>query len=125
MIKCNHYKFNDYEFLVYGEKFDFPENFELLTEDIDPSLPGYRDLDLISIDSVFAFKRTRDKVLEEEHIKSFNDLSNAYMLLRMKELNKPKRVRDFVEQKYIEVIELVQVEDEMQLDRETNSQTSN
>ena len=121
MIKCNHYKFNDYEFLAYGEKFDFPENFELLTEDVDPSTPGYRDLDLVSVDSIFAFTRTRDKVLEEEHIKSFNDLSNAYMLLRMKELHKPRRIRDFVEQKYIEVIDLVQIEDEMQLDRKDNS----
>ena len=126
MIKCNHYKFKegDYEFLAYGETFNFPESFELLKENVDPSVPGYRELDLVKSESLLQFGRTRDKVLEEEHIKSFTDLSYAYMLLKMKELHKSKRVRDFVEQKYIEVIELVQIEDEMQLDREKDSQIS-
>ena len=42
----------------------------------------------------------------------------------MKELHKPRRVREFVEQKYVEIIDLVQIEDEMQLDRENDSQES-
>lgn len=124
MIKCNHYKFGDTEFLIYGEVFDFPKEFELITENVDPSLPEYRDLDLVRGETLLSFDRTRDKVLEEEHIKSFTDLSYAYMLLRMKELHKPRRVREFVEQKYVEIIDLVQIEDEMQLDRENDSQES-
>lgn len=117
MIKCNHYRLKPGgEVLLYGEELNLPDFFkaELIKEDIDPSTEEYRHLDLLDrnllVESVLG-KRTRDKVLEEEHITSFNDLSNAYFLVKAKALNKSRRVREFVEEKYTEVIELVKKDD--------------
>lgn len=112
MIKCNYYKNNGGAFLVYGENPTLPDFFkaELLQEDVDPSTSEYRNLDIINKELLIlslAKKRTRDTVLEEEHIRTFNDLSNAYFLIKAKLLHKSKRVRDFVEEKYAEVIELI------------------
>ena len=112
MIKCNHYKLKDQdvEFLIYGEEFDVPETFELLHENVDPSTSKFRNLELLNSSELYArifSKRTVDKTLEEAGIRSFNDLSNAYFLIKTKELNKSRRVREYVEQKYIQVIELV------------------
>ena len=113
MIKCNCYSFNnEKQILIYGDELEIPESFglTLIAEDIDPSLEQYRKLPLYNkellILTVFG-KRNREKVLEEEHISSFDDLSNAYFLLKIKQLNKSRRVREFVEQKYIEIIDLV------------------
>ena len=110
MIKCNHYKLNDIEFLVYGEELNVPDTFELLHEDIDPSIDEYRNLEILSISDMYARivqKRTQDKILEDAGIRSFNDLSNAYFLIKTKELKKSRRVRELIEQKYNQVIELV------------------
>lgn len=113
MIKCNHYKFKptEAEFLLYGEEISLPEEeFELLHENIDPSLNEYRTLELLNYnDCLFRVtnKRSSDKVLEEVGIISFEDLAGAYYLLRNKQLNMPKRVRDLVEVKYSEIIQLV------------------
>ena len=108
-MKCNHYSLEgqDFEFLAYGDKFDFPEGMKCISEDVDPSLEQYRKLDLVRAETLFNFGRTRDRILEEHHIKSFYDLTNAYTLLRLKILMKPRKVREFVEEKYIEVIDLV------------------
>lgn len=50
-------------------------------------------------------KRTKDKILEEEGISSYLDISAAYELLKFKSLNKSRRVRELVLEKYIEIIE--------------------
>ena len=113
MIKCNHYKLKDgdVEFLVYGEELNVPfETFELLHENVDPSTDEFRNLELLNVSDLYTrmfSKRTVDKTLEEAGIKSFNDLSNAYFLIKTKELKKSRRVREYVEQKYIQIIELV------------------
>lgn len=113
MIKCNHYRLNPgVEVLLYGEELNLPDflKAELIKEDVDPSAEEYRHLDLLNrnllVESILG-KRNRDKVLEEEHITSFNDLSNAYFLVKAKALNKSRRVREYVEEKYAEIIELV------------------
>ena len=117
MIKCNHYRLKPgIEVLLYGEELNLPDflKAELIKEDVDPSTEEYRHLDLLDrnllIESVLG-KRTRDKVLEEEHITSFDDLSNAYFLIKAESLNKSRRVREFVEEKYAEIIELVKKDD--------------
>lgn len=112
-MKCNHYRLKPgVEVLLYGEELNLPDflKAELIKEDVDPSTEEYRHLDLLDRDllvqSVLG-KRTRDKVLEDERITSFDDLSNAYFLVKAKALNKSRRVREFVEEKYAEIIELV------------------
>lgn len=112
MIKCNHYKIKDTdtEFLAYGEDLDMSDIFELLHENIDPSHDEFRNLELLNGEDIHlrAFgRRTCDKVLEDAGIRTFNDLSYAYFLTKTKELKKPRRVREYVEQKYSQVIELV------------------
>ena len=113
MIKCNHYRLKPgVEVLLYGEELNLPDflNAELINENVDPSIEEYRYLSLLDKDLLIQSilgKRTRDKILEEEHISSFNDLSNAYFLIKAKVLNKQRRIRELVEEKYIDIIELV------------------
>ena len=124
-MKCNHYRIKDqdFEFLAYGETFDFPEAMECVSEDVDPSLEQYRKLDLVRAEPLLTFGRTRDRILEEHHIRSFYDLVNAYTLLRLKVLNKPRKVREFVEEKYAEVIDLVhETESNTETDSELGSE---
>lgn len=108
----NHYKFGQMELLIYNVEAPLPEawQLELVTEDVDPSDEKYRHLPLFERESFFfgaLGKRTRDRVLEEEGIISFDDLSNAYFLYMNKLLKKPVRIREFVKEKYSEIIELV------------------
>ena len=113
MIKCNHYRLKPgVEVLLYGEELNLPDflNAELINENVDPSIEEYRYLSLLDKDLLIQSilgKRTRDKILEVEHISSFNVLSNAYFLIKAKVLNKPRRIRELVEEKYIDIIELV------------------
>lgn len=113
MTKCNHYKINsESEVLVYGEEPQLPESLkpELLHEDIDPSDPEYINIPIISKDLLFLSMlgiTTRDKVLEDENIQTYNDISNAYFLIKTKALRKPRRIRDFINEKYAEIVELV------------------
>lgn len=130
MIKCNHYKLKDgdVEFLVYGEELNVPfETFELLRENVDPSADEFRNLELLNVSDLYTrmfSKRTVDKTLEEAGIRSFNDLSNAYFLIKTKELKKSRRVREYVEQKYIQIIELVNNERVQSAGSSTNNSRS-
>lgn len=118
MIKCNHYSLDSgVEFLLYGEDLSIPEflKLKLITEDIDPSKEPYCNLPIFNYNMFLLStlrKQNRDKVLEGEHIESFFDLAQAYFLIKIKKLNKSKRVRDFVKEKYIEVIELIKNDNE-------------
>lgn len=110
---CNHYRLKiGTEVLLYGEELNLPDflEAELIKEDVDPSTEEYRHLDILNknlLEQSILGKRTKDKVLEEEYITSFDDLSNAYFLIKAKALHKSKRIRDFIEEKYAEIIELV------------------
>ena len=117
-MQCNKYKLkNSLEFLAYsndGEELSLNPycEAELVEENIDPSKKEYCELQIIHAPESWNIKRqTRDKKLENEGILSYLDLANAYFLLRIKSLQKPKLIRDLVLEKYTEVVQFVNLED--------------
>ena len=117
-MQCNKYKLkNGLAFLAYSN--DNEElslnpiwEAELVEENIDPSKKEYCELQIIhALESWNIKKQTRDKRLENENILSYLDLANAYFLLRIKSLQKPKSIRDLVLEKYTEVVQFVNLED--------------
>lgn len=117
-MQCNKYKLkNNLEFLAYANNDEelslnpFWEA-ELVEENIDPSKKKYCELQIIHAPESWNIKKqTRDKKLEDEGILSYLDLANAYFLLRIKSLQKPKSIRDLVLEKYTEVVQFVNLED--------------
>lgn len=117
-MQCNKYKLkNSLEFLAYANNNEelslnpFWEA-ELVEENIDPSKKEYCELQIIHAPESWDIKKqTRDKRLENEGILSYLDLANAYFLLRIKSLQKPKLIRDLVLEKYTEVVQFVNLED--------------
>ena len=117
-MQCNKYKLkNSLEFLAYANNDEelslspFWEA-ELVEENVDPSKKEYCELQIIHAPESWNIKRqTRDKKLENEGILSYLDLANAYFLLRIKSLQKPKSIRDLVLEKYTEVVQFVNLED--------------
>ena len=117
-MKCNKYKLkNNLEFLAYandGEELSLNPFWEaeLVEENIDPSKKEYCELQIIHAPESWDIKKqTRDKKLENENILSYLDLANAYFLLRIKSLQKPKSIRNLVLEKYTEVVQFVNLED--------------
>ena len=117
-MQCNKYKLkNSLEFLAYsnnGEELSLNPFWEaeLVEENIDPSKKEYCELQIIHAPESWNIKRqTRDKKLENEGILSYLDLANAYFLLRIKSLQKPKSIRDLILEKYTEVVQFVNLED--------------
>ena len=117
-MQCNKYKLkNNLEFLSYANNDEelslnpFWEA-ELVEENVDPSKKEYCELQIIHAPESWDIKKqTRDKRLENEGILSYLDLANAYFLLRIKSLQKPKLIRDLVLEKYTEVVQFVNLED--------------
>ena len=117
-MQCNKYKLkNSLEFLAYANNDEelslnpFWEA-ELVEENVDPSKKEYCELQIIHAPESWDIKKqTRDKKLENEGILSYLDLANAYFLLRIKSLQKPKLIRDLVLEKYTEVVQFVNLED--------------
>ena len=117
-MQCNKYKLkNSLEFLAYANDSEelslnpFWEA-ELVEENVDPSKKEYCELQIIHAPESWNIKRqTRDKRLENEGILSYLDLANAYFLLRIKSLQKPKSIRDLVLEKYTEIVQFVNLED--------------
>ena len=112
-MKLNKYKFkdSDTELLIYTltDELSLPLNdlnLELVTE--NPSLEENKFLQLIKAEDLFeriiTHKRTRDVVLAEESIDSWNNLKAAYYAMRNKLIYFPKRIRDFITEKYSEII---------------------
>ena len=117
-MKCDKYKLkNGLEFLAYandGEELSFSPFWEaeLIEENVDPGKKEYCELQIIHAPESWSIKKqTRDKRLESEHILSYLDLANAFFLLRIKSLQKSKSIRDAVLEKYTEVIQFVNLED--------------
>ena len=117
-MKCDKYKLkNGLEFLAYandGEELSLSPFWEaeLVEENIDPGKKEYCELQIIHAPESWSIKKqTRDKRLESEHILSYLDLANAFFLLRIKSLQKSKSIRDAVLEKYTEVIQFVNLED--------------
>ena len=117
-MQCNKYKLkNSLEFLAYANNDEelslnpFWEA-ELVEENVDPSKKEYCELQIIHAPESWDIKKqTRDKKLENENILSYLDLANAYFLLRIKSLQKPKSIRDLVLEKYTEVVQFVNLKD--------------
>lgn len=108
----NKYKFTDtdVEFLCFSKsgEIKFPEDIpiECLKTDVDPSEDG--DIPLVSFEELMirAFHqkaRTTDKILAEHNCDTFNKLSASYFLIKNKQLNKPKSVRDLIEKRYADI----------------------
>ena len=90
----NKYKNGEYEFLLIGE--DLPESDEtvtLLEKDVK-----LEDNPLVPIFEQYGFKD--DKRLFAEGICSFEDLRQAYFLIKTKELSKSASIRKLVIEKY-------------------------
>ena len=130
-MKCDKFKLkNGLEFLAYandGEELSLNPFWEaeLVEENIDPGKKEYCELQIIHAPESWSIKKqTRDKRLEDEHILSYLDLANAFFLLRIKVLQKSKSIRDAVLEKYTEVIQFVNLEDNENTGRDSQSARS-
>ena len=130
-MKCSKFKLkNNTEFLAYANDDEelslnpFWEA-ELVEENVDPGKKEYCELQIIHAPESWSIKKqTRDKKLENEHILSYLDLANAFFLLRIKALQKSKSIRDAVLEKYTEVIQFVNLEDNENTGRDSQSARS-
>lgn len=130
-MKCSKFKLkNNTEFLAYandGEELSISPFWEaeLVEENVDPGKKEYCELQIIHAPESWSIKKqTRDKRLENEHILSYLDLANAFFLLRIKALQKSKSIRDAVLEKYTEVIQFVNLEDNENTGRDSQSTRS-
>ena len=130
-MKCDKFKLkNGLEFLAYandGEELSLNPfwEVELVEENIDPGKKEYCELQIVHAPESWSIKKqTRDKRLENEHILSYLDLANAFFLLRIKALQKSKLIRDAVLEKYTEVIQFVNLEDNENKGRDPQSDGS-
>lgn len=109
----NKYKFkdSDNEFLIYTltEELSMPLNdlnLELIEE--NPDLEANKLLPLIKaedlLERIAKHSRTRDTVLSEESIDSWNNLKAAYFAMKRRIIYFPKRIRDFINDKYSEIV---------------------
>ena len=112
-MKLNKYKFkdSDNEFLIYTltEELSMPLNdlgLELIEE--NPDLETNKLLPLIKAEDLLEIlvkrSRTRDTVLSEESIDSWNNLKAAYYAMKHRIMYFPKRIRDFINDKYSEIV---------------------
>ena len=112
-MKLNKYKFkdSDNEFLIYTltEELSIPLNdlgLELIEE--NPDLETNKLLPLLKaedlLERLVKRSRTRDTVLSEESIDSWNNLKAAYFAMKHRIMYFPKRIRDFINDKYSEII---------------------
>ena len=127
-MKCDKFKLkNGLEFLAYandGEELSLNPFWEaeLVEENIDPGKKEYCELQIIHAPESWEIKKqTRDKRLEGEGILSYMDLANAFFLLRIKSLQKSKSIREAVLEKYVEVIQFVNLEDHENTGRDSQS----
>ena len=112
-MKLNKYKFkdSDNEFLIYTltEELSMPLDdlgLELIEE--NPDLEENKLLPLIKaedlLERLVKRSRTRDTVLSEESIDSWNNLKAAYFAMKRRIIYFPKRIRDFINDKYSEIV---------------------
>ena len=130
-MKCSKFKLkNNTEFLAYandGEELSISPFWEaeLVEENVDPGKKEYCELQIIHAPESWSIKKqTRDKRLENEHILSYLDLANAFFLLRIKSLQKSKSIRDLVLEKYTEVVQFVNLENNENTGRDSQSARS-
>ena len=109
----NKYKLkdSDTELLIYTltEELSLPLddlNLELIQE--NPVLEENKFIPLIKaedlLERIMTHRRTRDTVLSEESIDSWNNLKAAYYAMRNRILYFSKRVREMITDKYSEIV---------------------
>lgn len=99
------------EFIIYGEN-KIPEDIsdiifikELKTPEEAPFIPIYEFNDfMVLFLPKTVRKRTRDKILADIHIHTWNDLKKAYLLVRISKTDFSKSERDFIVEKYSEIV---------------------
>ena len=112
-MKLNKYKLkdSDQELLIYTmtDELSLPLedlNLELVQE--SPILEENAFIPLIKaedlLERIMTHSRTRDTILSDEHIDTWNNLKAAYYAMRNKMLYFSKRVRDYITEKYSEII---------------------
>ena len=112
-MKLNKYKFknSDDEFLIYTftEELSIPLdalNIELVQENSNleenKMLPLIKAEDLL--ERLIKRSRTRDTILFEVSINSWNNLKAAYYAMRNRLTYFPKRIREFITEKYSEIV---------------------
>lgn len=112
-MKLNKYKLknSDTELLLYTltEELSLPLddlNLELIQE--NPILEENKFIPLIKaedlLERIMTHGRTRDTVLSEESIDSWNNLKAAYYAMRNRILYFPKRIREMITDKYSEIV---------------------
>ena len=112
-MKLNKYKLkdSDTELLIYTltDELVLPlEDLGLELIEESPNLEENKFLELVKaedlLERIITHKRTRDIVLAEESINSWNNLKAAYYAMRNRLIYFPKRIRDFIAEKYSEII---------------------
>ena len=88
------YNINGVECIIYG---NFPK--ELFPEATECNLLENKNLPIYNFN-----KLKREKRLEKEGIITFENLQAAYFLDKLKALAKPRTVRDYVFEKYTEIL---------------------
>lgn len=113
-MKLNKYKLknSDQELLIYTLQEDLSMplddlNLELIEE--HPNLEQNKFIPILKAEDLLTRlvgkqRRTRDVVLSEESIDSWNNLKAAYYAMRNRLIYFPKRIRDFITEKYSEII---------------------
>lgn len=112
-MKLNKYKLkdSDQELLIYTmtEELSLPlEDLNLKLLEESPILEENAFIPLIKaedlLERIMTHNRTRDIVLSDEHIDTWNNLKVAYYAMRNRMLYFSKRIRDYITEKYSEII---------------------
>lgn len=113
-MKLNKYKLkdSDQELLIYTLQEDLSMpldnlNLELIEE--HPNLEENKFIPILKAEDLLTRiigkqRRTRDVILSEESIDSWNNLKAAYYAMRNRILYFPKRVREMITDKYSEIV---------------------
>lgn len=112
-MKLNKYKLknSDTELLIYTmtDELSLPLddlNLELMQE--NPVLEENKFIPLIKaedlLERIMTHGRTRDTVLSEESIDSWNNLKASYYAMKHNLIHFSKRIRDYITEKYSEIV---------------------
>lgn len=130
----NKYKLkdSDQELLIYTLQEDLSMplddlNLELIEE--HPNLEENKFIPLIKaedlLERIMTHGRTRDTVLSEESIDSWNSLKASYYAMKHNLIHFSKRIRDYITEKYSEIINNYDRIDNSMLGSSSNSDNSN
>lgn len=130
----NKYKLkdSDQELLIYTLQEDLSMplddlNLELIEK--HPNLEENKFIPLIKaedlLERIMTRRRTRDTVLSEESIDSWNNLKAAYYAMKHDLIHFSKRIRDYITEKYSEIVNNYDSISNSMLGNSSNSDNSN